>query len=253
MDPMLVVKLILKSLELFGMFTRVGQRTYAPSNPTPTWPLPAGNFNANILNWMDDKALIYTTRLSDFVTGEGRQYANVPTSFVKWSSKLATSFPNRWTTTSTWRCEYGTPDHSHKAKRQVDFVEDPINKPKTRKGSRPRIVDLKARGCQCRFITYELANEVTEIRYPHKRHINGDGKPCHRYANPNSKGLCHEMAHSPSLDCRYSMFFMYKLSWTLHAFIIICFTNATFTTFQYLDGVRAAEKIHPENNSRASC
>lgn len=50
MDPMLVVKLILKSLELFGMFTRVGQRTYAPSNPTPTWPLPAGNFNANILN-----------------------------------------------------------------------------------------------------------------------------------------------------------------------------------------------------------
>lgn len=106
----------LELLRPIRMSNRLDRRTYAPCNPSLTSSLPIGNFNVDILNWMEDKALIYIERLSNFVTREGRRCVDAPTNFFKQSLRQRPSFPKWWILTSTWCYEYGTPDWILKAK-----------------------------------------------------------------------------------------------------------------------------------------
>lgn len=70
------------------MFSRLSQRTYAVKpKPICRDRLRVGNFNIDHLQWIDNKALIYMSRLHKFVAKEGKRVLNALTNLLKRRSK----------------------------------------------------------------------------------------------------------------------------------------------------------------------
>jgi hypothetical protein len=168
-----------------------------------------GPFNSYQIDWVDDVSYINSDRLSDFVEGEGSRHGEAPTRFVKRCSYNRPGRRRTWLSYGRYFCQYGTENRGKKSMSSSQFIQDPASKPKIGAGSRDRLDhDSVHKGCQCKFSAIEvipnarIPPNTMKLIYRHRSHVDKDGVPCHGSANPASRHLPSQMAHTLSPKTR---------------------------------------------------
>lgn len=107
-----------------------------------------GPFNSLMLNWSNGTAYIKSSRLHDFVSGEGSCHSDAKTEFVTRCSYKGGGTRHNWESYAMYYCKYGTPERGKKSMISSNFIQDPSTKAKFGPGSRDRLDhDSHHKGC----------------------------------------------------------------------------------------------------------